>query len=136
MFVRVYTEATLSGLDGLALMLAVLISFIMLLSAALVFFTACRDGSPERDDLEQYSRSVERAEQRRRGLRHFDRSQWGSLNAQYGNWNKPHRASRSGLGPLRIFLIGGPLAVVLIWLIAAEPLRAFTDSPPAVFRRC
>ena len=55
MFVRVYTEGALSGLNELALLLAVLVAFIMLLSAALVFGTSFRDGSPEQDDLAHYS---------------------------------------------------------------------------------
>lgn len=45
MFVRVYTEGELSGLSSLAFLLAVLVAFVMLVSAALVFWTAFRDGS-------------------------------------------------------------------------------------------
>jgi uncharacterized membrane protein len=55
MFVRVFTEGVLSGLRGLAVLLAVLVALIMLLSAALVFFTAFRDGSPEQEDWARYS---------------------------------------------------------------------------------
>jgi hypothetical protein len=64
MFVRVYTEGELSGLRSLALLLAVLIALIMLLSAALVFFTAFRDGSPEQEDLAHYSASVRESRER------------------------------------------------------------------------
>jgi hypothetical protein len=68
MFVRVFTEGVLSGLNGLALLLSVLVALIMLLSAALVFFTAFRDGSPEQEDLAYYSRLVRDGEQRQRRL--------------------------------------------------------------------
>lgn len=68
MFVRVYTEGVLSGLDGLALLLAVLVALVMLLAAALVFFTAFRDGSPEQDDLKHYSTRVRAARQRQAEL--------------------------------------------------------------------
>ncbi len=64
MFVRVYTEGELSGLRSLALLLAVLIALIMLLSAALVFFTAFRDGSPEQEDLAHYSALVHQGRER------------------------------------------------------------------------
>ncbi|MGQ0840443.1 hypothetical protein [Actinokineospora sp.] len=50
MFERVYTEGLLSGLNNLAALLAILVSFVMLVTALLVFFTAFRDGSPEQDD--------------------------------------------------------------------------------------
>lgn len=55
MFVRVYTEGELSGLRSLAFLLAVLVAFVMLVSAALVFWTAFRDGSLEQEDLRCYS---------------------------------------------------------------------------------
>jgi uncharacterized membrane protein len=55
MFVRVYTEGLFSGLSGLAILLAVLVAFVMLISASLVFWTAFRDGSPEQDDLAHYT---------------------------------------------------------------------------------
>lgn len=58
MFVRVYSEGVLSGLDGLAVLLAVLVAFVMLISAGLVFWTAFLDGSLDRDDLERYSQIV------------------------------------------------------------------------------
>jgi hypothetical protein len=72
MFVRVYTEGVLSGLDWLALLMAILVAFIMLLSAALVFGTAFRDGSPEQGDLAHYSALVHDAVQRKRA--HEDRA--------------------------------------------------------------
>jgi len=72
MFERVYAEAVFSGLEGLALLMAVLIAFIMLLAAALVFGTAFRDGSPEQDDLAHYSALVQAGRQRRR--EHEDRA--------------------------------------------------------------
>jgi len=72
MFERVYAEAVLSGLEGLALLMAVLIAFIMLLAAALVFGTAFRDGSPEQDDLAHYSALVQAGRQRR--CEHEDRA--------------------------------------------------------------
>jgi hypothetical protein len=68
MFVRVFTEGVLSGLSGLALLLSVLVALIMLLSAALVFFTAFRDGSPEQEDLAHYSAQVHHGEKRQRRL--------------------------------------------------------------------
>jgi hypothetical protein len=68
MFVRVFTEGVLSGLSGLALLLSVLVALIMLLSAALVFFTAFRDGSPEQEDLAHYSALVHDGEKRQRRL--------------------------------------------------------------------
>ena len=61
-----------SGLDDLALLLAILVAFIMLLSAALVFGTSFRDGSPEQDDLAHYSRLVHDGLHRRRD--HEDRA--------------------------------------------------------------
>jgi hypothetical protein len=66
MFVRVYTEGELSGLDSLAFLLAVLVAFVMLISAALVFWTAFRDGSLEQDDLRCYSSMIMRCESLRR----------------------------------------------------------------------
>lgn len=72
MFVRVFTEGVLSGLNDLALLLAVLVALVMLMSAALVFFTAFRDGSLEQDDLAHYSALVQAGEQRRRA--HLDRA--------------------------------------------------------------
>lgn len=66
MFVRVYTEGVLSGLSELALLLAVLVAFIMLLSASSVFGTAFRDGSLEQDDLAHYSKLVHEGLQRMR----------------------------------------------------------------------
>ncbi|KZB85779.1 hypothetical protein [Amycolatopsis regifaucium] len=66
MFVRVYTEGELSGLDSLAFLLAVLVAFVMLISAALVFWTAFRDGSLEQDDLRCYSAMIMRCESLRR----------------------------------------------------------------------
>jgi hypothetical protein len=59
MLLRVYTEAILSGVGDLALPLALLVSFVMLISASLVFWTAFRDGSPEQDDLVHYSKVVQ-----------------------------------------------------------------------------
>jgi hypothetical protein len=68
MFARVYTEGVLSGLEMLALLLAVLVAFVMLVSASLVFWTAFRDGSPETDDLAYYTRLVEHYLNERRTL--------------------------------------------------------------------
>jgi uncharacterized membrane protein len=71
MFTRVYTEALLSNVDGfsgLALLLSLLVAFVMLLSAALVFCTAFRDGSPEQADLAFYGDLVHQG--RRRQLAH------------------------------------------------------------------
>jgi protein-S-isoprenylcysteine O-methyltransferase Ste14 len=56
MFLRVYTEGVLSGMSDLAVLLALLIAVVMTLSAWLVFAAAFRDGSPELDDLEHYTR--------------------------------------------------------------------------------
>ncbi|MFI5613864.1 hypothetical protein [Amycolatopsis sp. NPDC051903] len=58
MFVRVYTEGVLSGLSDLAVLLAVLVALVMVVSATLVFWTAFRDGSLEQDDLRHYSETV------------------------------------------------------------------------------
>ena len=55
MFVRVETEGVLSGLNELAMLLAVLVAVVLVSSALLVFWTAFRDGSLEQDDLRQYS---------------------------------------------------------------------------------
>jgi hypothetical protein len=70
MFLRVFTEGELSGLNGLAVFLSVLVALIMLLSAALVFFTAFRDGSPEQEDLAHYSRLYGDGQERRQELEH------------------------------------------------------------------
>lgn len=67
MFVRVWSEGVLSGLADLALVLALLVSVVMLISAWLVFWIAFRDGSPERDDLAYYTRLVQRHLRIRRG---------------------------------------------------------------------
>ncbi|MBE1498288.1 hypothetical protein H4696_005388 [Amycolatopsis lexingtonensis] len=58
MFVRVYTEGVLSGMNDLAVLMAVLVALVMVVSATLVFWTAFRDGSLEQDDLRHYSDSV------------------------------------------------------------------------------
>ena len=58
MFVRVSTEGLLSGMNGLALLMAVLVALVMIVSATLVFWTAFRDGSLEQDDLRHYSECV------------------------------------------------------------------------------
>jgi hypothetical protein len=60
MFVRVWTEGLLSSLNNLALVLALLVSVVMLISAWLVFWIAFRDGSPEQGDLAYYTRLVQR----------------------------------------------------------------------------
>jgi len=57
-FYRIWTEGVLSGLDRLALLLALLVAVVMLISAWLVFWVAFRDGSPEQDDLSHYTRLV------------------------------------------------------------------------------
>ncbi|MGH3910184.1 MAG: hypothetical protein ACRDRM_05070 [Pseudonocardiaceae bacterium] len=67
MFFRVWTEGVLSGLDNLALVLALLVSVVMLISSWLVFWVAFRDGSPEQDDLAFYTRLVQRHLRVRRG---------------------------------------------------------------------
>lgn len=59
-FYRIWTEGRLSGLDQLALLLAVLVAVVTLTSAWLVFAISFRDGSPERDDLAYYTRLVQR----------------------------------------------------------------------------
>lgn len=59
-FYRIWTEGMLSGLDRLALLLALLVAVVMLISAWLVFWVAFRDGSPERDDLSHYTDLVQR----------------------------------------------------------------------------
>jgi hypothetical protein len=53
MFVRVWTEGALSGLDGLAVLLASLVALVMLVTSALLAWTSFRDGSPELDRLRQ-----------------------------------------------------------------------------------
>jgi hypothetical protein len=58
MFVRVYTEGVLSGLSDLAVLLAVLVALVMVVSATLVFWTAFRDGSLDQDDLRHYSETA------------------------------------------------------------------------------
>ncbi|MGH3915431.1 MAG: hypothetical protein ACRDTC_18790 [Pseudonocardiaceae bacterium] len=68
MFVRVWTEGMLSGLDSLARLLALLVAVVMLISAWLVFWIAFRDGSPEQDDLAYYTRLVQRHLHVRRGF--------------------------------------------------------------------
>jgi hypothetical protein len=57
-FERVYTEGILSGLDNLALGLAILVSLVMMISSWLVWRNAFRDGSVLTDDLEAYSKIV------------------------------------------------------------------------------
>jgi hypothetical protein len=66
MLLRVYSEGILSGISDLAFPLALLVSFVMLISASLVFWTAFRDGSPEQDDLVYYSKIVQRHRQIKR----------------------------------------------------------------------
>ncbi len=58
-FYRVWEEGVLSGLNRLALLLALLVAVVMLISAWLVFWVAFRDGSPEQDDLSHYTRLVQ-----------------------------------------------------------------------------
>ncbi|MGD9525982.1 hypothetical protein [Pseudonocardia sp.] len=70
MFVRVYTEGVLSGLTGLAVLLAALVALVMLISAGLVFWTAFRDGSPERDELEQLTTLVNNHLDQQRAYQH------------------------------------------------------------------
>ncbi len=66
-FYRVWAEGALSGLDRLALLLALLVVVVMLISAWLVFWVAFRDGSPEQDDLSHYTRLVQHHLNIRRG---------------------------------------------------------------------
>jgi hypothetical protein len=68
MYVRVYTEGVFSGLSTLATLLALLVAFVMLISATLVFWTAFRDGSLETDDLRHYTGLVEPSLNRMRDL--------------------------------------------------------------------
>ena len=68
MFARVYAEGVLSGLDTIAMLLAALVAFVMLISATLVFWSAFRDGSPEGDDLAYYTELVERHLNEKRAL--------------------------------------------------------------------
>lgn len=58
-FYRIWTEGVFSGLSRLALLLALLVAVVMLISAWLVFWVAFRDGSPEQDDLAHYTRLVQ-----------------------------------------------------------------------------
>lgn len=58
MFVRVSTEGLMSGMNDLAVLMAVLVALVMIVSATLVFWTAFRDGSLEQDDLRHYSECV------------------------------------------------------------------------------
>jgi hypothetical protein len=58
MFVRISTEGLLSGADDLAVLMAVLVALVMVVSATLVFWTAFRDGSLQQDDLRHYSKCV------------------------------------------------------------------------------
>lgn len=66
---RVYSEGVNSGADELALLLALLVAVVMLIAAALVFWTALRDGSPEQDDLVTYSKI---AQHHRRNQRQYE----------------------------------------------------------------
>jgi hypothetical protein len=59
-FYRVWVEGQISGLEELALLLAGLVALVMLISAGMVFWSAFRDGSPERDDMVYYSTLVQR----------------------------------------------------------------------------
>ncbi|MCW2899048.1 MAG: hypothetical protein JWO67_1313 [Streptosporangiaceae bacterium] len=54
---RIYTEGVLSG-SNLAVLLALLVSFVLVISAWLIWRTAFRDGSVLTDDLARYSRIV------------------------------------------------------------------------------
>jgi hypothetical protein len=66
-FYRVYTEGVFSGDPQLAALLAALVAVVLLVTACLVFATAFKDGSPERDDMSFYGRLVSRHLARRRG---------------------------------------------------------------------
>lgn len=59
-FSRIWTEGVLSGQNQLALLLALLVATVMLVSAWLVFWVAFRDGSSEGDDLSHYTRLIQR----------------------------------------------------------------------------
>lgn len=65
-FYRVWTEGVFSGDDQLAALLAALVALVLMISAWLVFASAFKDGSPERDDLAYYSRLVNRHRTRQR----------------------------------------------------------------------
>lgn len=67
MLVRLHTEGMLSGVPTIALLLALLVSVVMLVSSGLVFHTAFRDGSPERDDVTHYRKILERHQRICRG---------------------------------------------------------------------
>lgn len=66
MFVRVDTEGVLSGLADLAMLMAVLVAVVLVVSATLVFWTAFRDGSLEQGDLRHYSDIIRPHLQRKR----------------------------------------------------------------------
>lgn len=59
-FERVYSEGISSGLTGLALGLAALVAFVMMISAWLTWRNAFKDGSVLVDDLMHYSKIVKR----------------------------------------------------------------------------
>jgi hypothetical protein len=65
MFVRVFTEGELSGFNGLAVLVAILVAVVMLLSAGLIFFTSFRDGSADQEDLAHLGGVIHKAESRR-----------------------------------------------------------------------
>ncbi|MGW0946046.1 hypothetical protein ACWD4O_26390 [Streptomyces sp. NPDC002623] len=56
--IRIFVEGTYSGDYRLTPLLAVLVSLVMLITNALVFWTAFCDGSLEQDDLRYYTRLV------------------------------------------------------------------------------
>jgi hypothetical protein len=94
MFARVYTEGVLSGLQAIALLLAILVAFVMLISASLVFWTAFRDGSPETDDLGYYTTLVEKHlhDKRRLEARASDHKRQAELirrRAERAYWRTP-----------------------------------------------
>ncbi len=80
MFVRVWTEGVLSGMDDLAVLIAVLVALVMAVSATLVFWTAFRDGSLKQDDLRHYSDSVRPYLERKRAYE----DEAHQLGCQYG----------------------------------------------------
>jgi hypothetical protein len=56
---RIYTEGVLSGAD-LAVLLALLVAVVLVISAWLIYRTAFKDGSVLTDDLQQLSKTVNR----------------------------------------------------------------------------
>lgn len=67
MFVRLEADRVLAGPAVLAGLMAALVAVVLVVSAALVFWTAFRDGSLEQDDLRHYSDVIRPYLRRKRG---------------------------------------------------------------------